>query len=93
MMDVIEIIVGLLMILDVYVIIFFRLLVRRDYEQQTGERESSFAVIFSAPRPSSLSDSGRAALSNYWIAMGFMALLVAYVGLSRYLSGTFSVPT
>ena len=89
MIDILDTLVGIVIIVDVYVIIFFRLLVRRDYERTSGNKESMFDVILSAPKKDKLSPSGQALLRKYWMALGIMGLCFVYVAVTRLPSGDF----
>ncbi len=89
MMDVLDTLVGVVILIDVYVIVFFRLLVRRDYEKSTGNKESMFDVLLSVPKKDRLSPSGRSFLRKYWMALGIMGLCFAYVAATRLIGGDF----
>lgn len=89
MIDVLDTLVGIVILVDVYVIVFFRLLVRRDYEKHSGNKESMFDVLLSVPKKDHLSPSGRAFLRKYWIALGIMGLCFAYVAATRLIGGDF----
>ena len=89
MIDVLDTIVGIIILIDVYVIVFFRLLVRRDYEQRSGSKESMFDVLLSVPKKQSLSPSGQAFLRKYWFALGIMGLCIVYVAATRLIGGDF----
>ena len=89
MIDVLDTIVGIVILVDVYVIVLFRLLVRRDYEQRSGNKESMFDVVLSVPKKDRLSPSGRGFLRKYWMALGIMGLCFAYVAATRLIGGDF----
>ena len=67
----------LVLFLDVYAIVYYRLLVRWHYEQQSGARESALGVLFSFPPYTVLADRGRQYVRRYWFAVAIMVLCVA----------------
>ncbi|MGD8999260.1 MAG: hypothetical protein PVF75_02510 [Granulosicoccaceae bacterium] len=67
---------GIIIVIDVYVIVYYRLLARVDYEKIKGIKENVFGVIFSFPPYSSLSVKGKMYAKRYWYAL--MLLLVCF---------------
>lgn len=79
---------GILVVIDVYIIVYYRLMVRYYYEQAHGVRESTFSALFSFPPYSQLPDKGRRYARRYWVAMAVLlaiiAVLAAMTDFSRF---------
>lgn len=71
--------IGALLICNVYIIIYYRLMLRYHTEQYTGRKESTFGAIFSFPPLKLLSGKARKYVKRYWIAIGVMLLGVGYL--------------
>ncbi len=71
--------IGVLLIFNVYIIIYYRLILRYYTEQQTGRKESTFGAIFSFPSLKLLPEKARKYFKRYWIAIGVMLLGVGYL--------------
>ena len=92
MIDILDTVVGTIVIIDVYVLIFFRLLVRRDHERHTGQRESTFGAIFSVPERDHLSPSGRRDRRRYWVSLGILLGCLVYVAATHWSMAGFGWP-
>ncbi len=71
--------IGILLIFNAYIIIYYRLMLRYYTEQQTGRKESAFGAIFSFPPLRLFPEKGRKYFKRYWIAIGVMLLGVGYL--------------
>ncbi len=82
-----ETLLGVIMIIDVYVIVYYRLMVKHYYQQEKNTRETAFAAIFSLPPHSQLSTTGKQFSRRYWFALivlfGCILILVSTRDLSR----------
>lgn len=58
-----------LMVLDVYVVVYYRLLVRFYYQKATQRRETALGALFSLPPYRVLPQQGRRCVQRYWISM------------------------
>lgn len=68
---------GVVLLIDVYVIVYYRLLVKYHYEQATGLKESAFGALFSLPPYAALTERGRRYARRYWVAVAVMVGCVA----------------
>jgi len=57
------------MVLDVYVVVYYRLLVRFYYQKATQRRETALGALFSFPPYRVLPRQGRRCVQRYWISM------------------------
>ena len=73
---------GLVMIITVYVIVYYRLLVKHDYETKQNKKETAFGAIFTFPPYKYLSDQGKQYAKKYWIALSVMIACVGYLALT-----------
>lgn len=62
-------VLGILLVVNVYVLIYYRLLVKHFYQEQHGVKESTFGALFSFPPYRRLSVPGRKYAQRYWIAL------------------------
>ncbi|WP_126456983.1 hypothetical protein [Sulfuriflexus mobilis] len=72
-----ETILAIIILLDAYAIIFYRLMVKHYYEKENNTKESNFGAIFSLPPHSKLSDKGKHYSKRYWLAIGVLAICIA----------------
>lgn len=70
------------MIFMVYIIIYYRLLVKQDYETLQNKKETAFGAIFTFPPYRLLSEQGKKYAKKYWVALSVMITCVAYLALS-----------
>ena len=77
---------ALILIIDLYVVIYYRLMVRHYYEKENNVRETNFAAIFSLPPHSRLSSEGKKFSQRYWYAVSVMLLCIAILASTRDLS-------
>lgn len=73
-----ETLLAIIIMLDAYAIIFYRLMIKYYYEKENNVKESNFAAIFSLPPHSKLSETGKRYSRRYWIAV---AILLASITL------------
>lgn len=75
-------VLGILLAVNGYVLIYYRLLVRHFYEEQHGVKEGAFGALFSFPPYSRLPESGKKYARRYWMAV---ALFVSVLLVSAYI--------
>lgn len=73
---------AVVLLLDLYAVVYYRLLVKHYYEKTSGVRESGFAVVFSLPPYSALPEKGRIYARRYWIAVAVMLGCIGLVAWS-----------
>ncbi|MDH3309861.1 MAG: hypothetical protein OEN49_06585 [Gammaproteobacteria bacterium] len=67
---------GALLVVSAYVVIYYRLLVKHFYEKHLGVRESTFGALFSFPPYRVLPEAGKKYARRYWVATAFMVSCV-----------------
>jgi len=72
-----ETLIGIIIIIDAYAIVYYRLMVKHYYEKENGVTENNFGAIFSFPPHSKLSDIGKRYSKRYWIALIVLFTCVA----------------
>lgn len=76
---------GIIVVADAYVIVYYRLLVRFYYEQQHGVKEGTFGALFSFPPYGRLDTLGRKYARRYWIAVAVLVIcLLALAAVSDF---------
>ncbi len=73
---------GILLVVDLYVVVYYRLMVRFHYERHNRLKERTFGAIFSIPPWSRLDERGRIYAKRYWIAVIIMTAIVLYLGMT-----------
>lgn len=68
---------AVIVVADVYVIVYYRLLVRFYYEQERGVKEGTFGALFSFPPYGRLPEKGKLYARRYWVAVGVLTACVA----------------
>ncbi len=68
---------GIIIMLDTYAIIYYRLMVKYYYQTENNAKESNFSAIFSFPPHSKLSAKGKQCSRRYWIALTALLVSVA----------------
>ncbi len=81
-----ENLLGFIIMVDAYAIIYYRLMVKYYYQNENNKTESNFAAIFSFPPHSKLSAKGKRYSKRYWIAMIILLTCVALLIPGRDLS-------
>ena len=76
-------IIALILILDAYAIVFFRLMCSYHFQRINDVKESPLGAIFSFPPHRQLNEAGRGYSKKYWIALGIMVAVVAYLAITR----------
>ncbi len=71
--------IGLIIVVDAYVIVYYRLILRYHTEQATGRKESAFGALFSLPPRRVIPEQCRKYLRCYWIAISVLLLCVVYL--------------
>lgn len=69
--------IAIIVVVDVYVIVYYRLLVRFYYEQERGVKEGTFGALFSFPPYARLPEKGKTYARRYWVAVGVLTACVA----------------
>lgn len=72
-----ETFLGILILIDVYAIIYYRLVVKYYYENENDVKESNLGAILSLPPHSKLSEKGKRYSKRYWIAVAVLFICVA----------------
>jgi hypothetical protein len=75
-------VLGFLLVVTGYVVIYYRLMVRHFYQRQFNVKESTFGALFSCPPYGRLDDLGKKYARRYWVAVAIMVgclLALAYV--------------
>lgn len=67
---------------DVYVLVYYRLLVKHHYEQAHGVREGTFWTLLSFPPYARLPVAGRKYARRYWVALALLVGCAAALALS-----------
>lgn len=71
-----ETILAIVILIDAYAIIFYRLMTKHYYEKENNIVESNLGAIFSFPPHSKLSAKGKRYSRRYWIALGVLVTCV-----------------
>jgi len=69
-------ILGILLVINGYVLIYYRLLVKHYFEEQHGVKESTFGALFSFPPYRRLSVPGRKYARRYWVALILLIIVL-----------------
>lgn len=69
-------VLGTLLVVTGYVLIYYRLLVRHFYQQQYGVKESTFGALFSFPPYRRLSELGRKYARRYYAALALLVVVL-----------------
>ena len=89
-------VLGILLVVNGYVLIYYRLLVRHLYEEQQGVKESTFGALFSFPPYQRLPELGKKYARRYWVAIALLVILLlvsAFVKEGAVLPTTGEPPT
>jgi len=79
----------ILLLLDVYVLIYFRLMVRYYYQCQYQTKESAFWALLSPPPYRRLDKKGKAYARRYLAAVAAMAAILVALSFSvKFVGGT-----
>ncbi len=63
---------GVVVFLDVYVLVHYRLLVKRHYQQAHGVSAGPFSILLCFPPYTRLPVAGRKYARRYWVAPGML---------------------
>jgi hypothetical protein len=69
-------VLGVLLVVNGYVLIYYRLLVRHFYQEQFGVKESTFGALFSFPPYQRLSEVGKKYARRYWGALTLLVIVL-----------------
>lgn len=78
---------AIVIVIDAYVLIYYRLLVRHYYEEAHGIKEGAFGALFSFPPYAKLPESGRKYARRYWVAVAVLTVCVLVLATITDLSG------
>ena len=70
-------VIGILLIMTVYILVYYRLLIRHYYEQATAKKESTFGAVFSLPPYKALPEASRKYVKRYWLTLLLMFSCIA----------------
>jgi len=73
-------VLGVLLVVSGYIVIYYRLLVRHFFQQQHQVKETTFAALFSLPPYSRLDELGKKYARRYWVAV--TAMIICLLGLA-----------
>jgi len=76
-------VLGILLVLNGYVLIYYRLMVRHFYEEQHGVKESTFGALFSFPPYGQLPEAGKKYARRYWWALILIVVWLVAAALSK----------
>lgn len=76
-----EIALGIGLVVNLYALVYYRLLVRWFLEHDGGVKETVFAALLSPPPWRALSPLGKKYARRYFVALGTMAALMGLVAL------------
>lgn len=69
-------VLGILLVVNGYVLIYYRLLVRHFYQEQQGVKESTFGALFSFPPYQRLPELGKKYARRYWVALALLVIVL-----------------
>jgi hypothetical protein len=72
-------VIGVVLVIDVYALVYYRLLVRYFLKADRGIEETAFAALFTPPPYRLLSDLGRKYAKRYYGAIGVLAACMAAI--------------
>jgi uncharacterized membrane protein HdeD (DUF308 family) len=67
---------GIALVINGYVLIYYRLLVRHFYQEQHGIKESTFGALFSFPPYARLSELGKKYARRYWVTLALLIVIL-----------------
>ena len=70
--------------MNIYLIVFYRLMIGFYAKQKTGSEDRGLSAVFSLPSGRDLPEAGLRYYRRYWFAMAMLALLIAAGVVSRY---------
>lgn len=78
-----DIAIGIVLVLDVYAIVYYRLLVRHFLKADGGVSESTLGALLSPPPWRGLSPLGRKYAKRYYVAVAVLVLCLAVTAATR----------
>ncbi len=69
-------VLGILLVVNGYMLIYYRLLVRHFYQEQQGVKESTFGALFSFPPYQRLPDLGKKYARRYWVTLALLVIVL-----------------
>lgn len=69
-------VLGILLVVNGYVLIYYRLLVRHFYQEQQGVKESTFGALFSFPPYQRLPELGKKYARRYWVTLALLVIVL-----------------
>lgn len=80
-MESLRIVFGVILIVALYVIVYYRLMIRYHYEKATGNKETTIGAIFTAPPISKVPKDKRHYVVRYFIAVGVLTAAIIAIAL------------
>ena len=71
-----ETLFGVALIANIYVLVYYRLMVRFHQQKQADRPQKTAAALLSIPPYRSLSERGRQYARRWWIALGVMSTVI-----------------
>lgn len=68
--------------IDVYVLVYYRLLVKHHYQKAHGVNEGSFWILLCFPPYAGLPAAGKKYVHRYWVALGILVGCVSALALT-----------
>jgi len=72
---------GVLLVVNGYVLIYYRLMVRHYYQEARGIREGTFGTLFSFPPTRGIPEAGRKYVRRYWVSLFLMVSILLFLAL------------
>ena len=76
-----ETLIGAALVVNVYVLVYYRLMVRFHQQKQDGRPQKTAAALLSTPPYRRLSERGRQYARRWWYALAVMTVIVAVLAL------------
>lgn len=85
-----ETVLGVIIVIDAYAIIYYRLLVKYYYEKENKVKESALGAILSFPPHRKLPTNGKRYAKRYWIAISVLIICIIILLPGRDFSAIFN---
>lgn len=72
---------GILLLISVYVLVYFRLMVRFHHAKMNEKKEKSFLAVLTVPPYRNLNDKGKHYARRWWYTLLFMALIIGVLAI------------
>jgi Na+/H+ antiporter NhaC len=74
--------IGVMMTFLVYIIVYYRLLVKHDYQTEQNKKETAFCAIITFPSHKFLFEDGKQYAIKYWTVLSIMISCVVNLAIS-----------